>query len=199
MLRKMYDWVMGLAGSKHATPALFAISFAEASFFPIPPDVMLAPMVLKRPDRAWILAAWCTLASVLGGILGYAIGYYLQDFGLWLLSLTGKSDGLESYQCWVKEYGAWVVLVKGLTPIPYKLVTIAMGMGKLSLGIFILTSVITRAARFFLVAGVVKTVGPAMLPIIERRLALFAVLLLLLLVGGLVLGHYLGGGAPAAC
>ncbi|MDO9335263.1 MAG: DedA family protein [Caulobacteraceae bacterium] len=199
MLRKLYDWVMGLAGSKHAPSALFAVSFAEASFFPIPPDVMLAPMVLKRPDRAWFYAFVCTLASVLGGIAGYAIGYYLQDLGRWLLSLGGHAGDLDSFQCWVREYGAWVVLIKGLTPIPFKLVTIAMGMGKLSLPIFILTATLTRAARFFLVAGVVKIAGPAMLPVIEKRLGLVALGVIVLIVAGFVIAHFLGGGAPAAC
>ncbi|HYE45894.1 MAG TPA: YqaA family protein [Caulobacter sp.] len=200
MLRKLYDWVMGLAGSRHAPTALFAVSFAEASFFPIPPDVMLAPMVLKRPDRAWFYAFICTLASVLGGIAGYAIGYYLIDLGRWLLSLSGNGGDLDTFQCWVKEYGAWVVLIKGLTPIPFKLVTIAMGMGKLSLPIFILTATLTRGARFFLVAGVVKVAGPAMLPVIEKRLGMVAVGVIALIVAGFVIAHYLGGGtAPAAC
>ncbi|MCE3289932.1 MAG: cytochrome [Caulobacter sp.] len=199
MLRKLYDWVMGLAGSKHAPSALFAVSFAEASFFPIPPDVMLAPMVLKRPERAWFYAFVCTLASVLGGIAGYAIGYYLQDLGRWLLSLGGHAGDLDTFQCWVREYGAWVVLIKGLTPIPFKLVTIAMGMGKLSLPIFILTATVTRAARFFLVAGVVKVAGPAMLPVIEKRLGLVALGVIVLIVAGFVIAHFLGGGAPAVC
>jgi membrane protein YqaA with SNARE-associated domain len=199
MLRKLYDWVMGLAGSKHAPSALFAVSFAEASFFPIPPDVMLAPMVLKRPERAWFYAFVCTLASVLGGIAGYAIGYYLQDLGRWLLSLGGHAGDLDTFQCWVREYGAWVVLIKGLTPIPFKLVTIAMGMGKLSLPIFILTATVTRAARFFLVAGVVKVAGPAMLPVIEKRLGLVALGVVVLIVAGFVIAHFLGGGAPAVC
>ena len=192
MLRKLYDWVMGLAGSKHAPSALFAVSFAEASFFPIPPDVMLAPMVLKRPERAWFYAFVCTLASVLGGIAGYAIGYYLQDLGRWLLSLGGHAGDLDTFQCWVREYGAWVVLIKGLTPIPFKLVTIAMGMGKLSLPIFILTATVTRAARFFLVAGVVKVAGPAMLPVIEKRLGLVALGVVVLIVAGFVIAHFLG-------
>lgn len=201
MLRKLYDWVMGLAGSKHAPSALFAVSFAEASFFPIPPDVMLAPMVLKRPERAWFYAFICTLASVLGGIAGYAIGYFLIDLGTWLLALSGKGkEDLDTFQCWVNQYGAWVVLIKGLTPIPFKLVTIAMGIGKLSLPIFIITCIITRGARFFLVAGVVKVAGPAMLPIIERRLGLVAAGVIVLIVAGFVIAHFLGGGAaPAVC
>jgi membrane protein YqaA with SNARE-associated domain len=199
MLRKLYDWVMGLSGSRHAPTALFAVSFSESSFFPVPPDVMLAPMVLKNPDKAWFYASVCTLASVLGGILGYAIGFFLQDFGVWLMSATGHAGGLTEFKCWYDRYGVWVILAKGLTPIPYKLVTIASGLAQFSFGMFILASVITRGARFFLVAWVVKAFGPAMLPVIERRLALFAGLAIALVVGGLLASHYLGGSSASAC
>jgi membrane protein YqaA with SNARE-associated domain len=199
MLRKLYDWVMGLAASRHAPASLFAISFAESSFFPVPPDVMLAPMVLAKPEKAWFYAGLCTLASVLGGVLGYAIGYFLQDAAIWLLSLTGHASGLAEYRCWYDKYGTWVILAKGLTPIPYKLVTIASGLAQFSFLMFIVASVVTRGARFFLVAGVVKKIGPAMLPIIEKRLALFAGLLIVLLIGGLAASHYLGSGSTAAC
>ncbi|MDP1966362.1 MAG: YqaA family protein, partial [Reyranella sp.] len=122
MLRRLYDWVMGLAASRHAPSALFAISFAESSFFPVPPDVMLAPMVLARPEKAWRYAGICTLASVLGGMLGYAIGYFLQDAALWLMSLSGHASGLADFRCWYDKWGVWVILIKGATPIPYKLV-----------------------------------------------------------------------------
>ncbi|MDP1737067.1 MAG: YqaA family protein [Caulobacter sp.] len=199
MLRRLYDWVMGLAASKHAPSALFAISFAESSFFPVPPDVMLAPMVLAQPDKAWRYAALCTLASVLGGMLGYAIGFFLQDFALWLMSLSGNGGGLAEFQCWYAEWGVWVILIKGLTPIPYKLVTIASGLAQFAFPVFIAASVVTRGARFFLVAAVVRKFGPAMLPVIERRLALFAGLAIAIVVGGLVASHYLGSGSTGAC
>jgi membrane protein YqaA with SNARE-associated domain len=199
MLRRLYDWVMGLAASRHAPASLFAISFAESSFFPIPPDVMLAPMVLARPDRAWRYAALCTLASVLGGMLGYAIGYFLSDVALMLMKATGHAEGLASFQCWYGRFGVWVILIKGLTPIPYKLVTIASGLAHFSFPIFVIASAVTRSARFFLVAGVVKKVGPAMLPVIEKRLALFAGLLIALVIGGLVASHFLGGHGSVAC
>jgi len=199
MLRRLYDWVMGLAASRHAPKSLFAVSFAESSFFPIPPDVMLAPMVLARPDKAWTYAAICTAASVLGGVFGYAIGYFLQDVAVWLLSLTGHAGGLAEYKCWYDKYGTWVILAKGFTPIPYKLVTIASGLAQFSFLMFMVASVITRGARFFLVAAVVKKFGPAMLPIVEKRLALFAGLLIGLLVVGLVASHYLGSGSSATC
>ena len=111
MLRGLYDWVMGQARSRHAPAVLFAVAFAESSFFPIPPDVMLAPMVVARPQRAWTYAAICTAASVLGGLLGYAIGYYLAPVGLWLLRLLGHADGQEAFQQWYAQYGVWVILI----------------------------------------------------------------------------------------
>ena len=197
MLRRLYDWVMGLAASRHAPSALFAVSFAESSFFPVPPDVMLAPMVLARPDKAWRYAALCTLASVLGGCLGYAIGFFLQDAALWLMTLSGHEGGLAQFQCWYGKYGVWVILIKGLTPIPYKLVTIASGLAQFAFPMFIAASVVTRGARFFLVAAVVKRFGPAMLPVIEKRLALFAGLAIGIIVLGLVASHYLGSGTSA--
>ncbi len=199
MLRRIYDWVMSLSASRHAPASLFAVSFAESSFFPVPPDVMLAPMVLARPDRAWRYAAICTFASVLGGMLGYAIGYFLTDAAFALMSATGHAGGVEQFQCWYGKYGVWVILAKGLTPIPYKLVTIASGLAHFSFPIFVIASIITRAARFFLVAGVVKKFGPTMLPIIEKRLALFAGIAIVLLVGGLVASHFIGGGSHGAC
>lgn len=199
MLRRLYDWVMGMAASRHAPASLFAVSFAESSFFPVPPDVMLAPMVLARPDRAWRYAAICTLASVLGGILGYAIGYFLTPVGQWMMAATGHAGGLVEFKCWYDKYGVWVILAKGLTPIPYKLVTIASGLAAFSFPMFIFASVATRGARFFLVAFVVKKFGPALLPVIERRLALVAGGLILLLVIGLAASHFLGGSSGGAC
>ena len=186
MLRKLYDWVMGLARHKHATKALAAVSFAESSFFPIPPDVMLAPMVVTRPDRAYFYAMVCTVASVLGGLLGYAIGHFLEPAGMWLLAVMGKADTFEASKALFQQHGAWVILIKGLTPIPYKLITIAAGIFAFNLPLFILLSVITRAARFFLVAFVVKTFGPAMLEVVEKRLALWTFIFVAVLVGTIV-------------
>lgn len=186
MLRKLYDWVMGLARHKHATKALAAVSFAESSFFPIPPDVMLAPMVVQRPDRAWFYATVCTIASVLGGLLGYAIGHFLEPVGMWLLAVMGKADTFEASKALFQQHGAWVILIKGLTPIPYKLITIAAGVFAFNLPLFIVLSVITRAGRFFLVAFVVKTFGPAMLEVVEKRLALWTFIFVAVLVGAIV-------------
>ena len=186
MLRKLYDWVMSLARHKHATKALAAVSFAESSFFPIPPDVMLAPMVVTRPDRAYFYAMVCTIASVLGGLLGYAIGHFLEPAGMWLLAVMGKADTFEASKALFQQHGAWVILIKGLTPIPYKLITIAAGIFAFNLPLFILLSVITRAARFFLVAFVVKTFGPAMLEVVEKRLALWTFIFVAVLDGTIV-------------
>jgi membrane protein YqaA with SNARE-associated domain len=178
MLRRLYDAVLRMSASRHAPAALFTVSFTESSFFPIPPDVMLAPMVLTRPEKAWHYATLCTVASVLGGLLGYAIGFFLEPVGLWILSLLGKAETFETARTLFQEHGAWVILIKGLTPIPFKLITIAAGIFAFNLPLFIVLCVITRGARFFLVAYVVKTFGPALLPVIEKRLAL---------IGGLVI------------
>ena len=186
MLRRLYDWAMGLAASRHAPAGLFAVSFAESSFFPVPPDVMLGPMVLANPNRAFVYAAICTSASVLGGLLGYAIGFYLEPVGLWLLTLMGHPEGQSAFQTWFDQWGLWVILIKGLTPIPYKLVTIASGLAHFSLITFIWASILTRGVRFFLVAGLLKYFGPAIREEFERRLALYSTIGVVLLVGIIV-------------
>lgn len=186
MFRKLYDWVFSLARSRHATPALAVVSFAESSFFPVPPDVMLAPMILARPEKAYFYAGVCTAASVLGGILGYAIGYYLTDLGLWLMSLLGHADGLEEFQHWFDQWGLAVILIKGLTPVPYKLVTIASGLAAFSFPVFVAASVATRGGRFFLEAWVLKRWGPAMLAQVEKRLAMWSIIGIVVLVGAVV-------------
>ena len=186
MFRKLYDWVFSLARSRHATPALAVISFAESSFFPVPPDVMLAPMILARPEKAYFYAGVCTAASVLGGILGYAIGYYLTDLGLWLMSVLGHSDGLEEFQHWFDRWGLAVILIKGLTPVPYKLVTIASGLAAFSFPVFVAASVATRGGRFFLEAWILRRWGPAMLAEVEKRLAMWSIIGIVVLVGAVV-------------
>jgi len=189
-IRALYNWTMRLAESRHALWAMCAVSFAESSFFPVPPDVVLAPMILKRPDKAYFYAAMCTLASVLGGVLGYAIGYFAEPLGHWLLSLTGHAEGLDEYRAWYDRWGAWVILAKGLTPIPYKLVTIASGMAHYAFGLFVVLSVITRGARFFLTAVILKRFGPKMLEIVEKRLITVTLGLLGLIAAGLLLARY---------
>ncbi len=141
-IRALYDWTMGLAASRHATRALAVVSFLESSVFPIPPDVVLAPMVLARPEKAYTYAGICTVASVIGGILGYAIGYFLSDFGESLLALMGHAGGLETFRQWYAEWGVWVILIKGATPIPYKLVTIASGLAAFNFPVFVAASIV---------------------------------------------------------
>lgn len=186
MLRKLYDWVMGLAASRHAPTSLAVVSFAESSFFPIPPDVMLAPMVLARPDRAYFYAGLCTLASVLGGCLGYFIGYHLGPVGHWLLGLMGHADGEAAFRSWFDQWGLWVILIKGVTPIPYKLVTITSGLAHFSFVTFVWASVVTRGARFFLTATLIKYFGPAVREEVEKRLGLYTAIGLVVLVGGII-------------
>lgn len=186
MFRKMYEWVMRLAGTRQAPAALAAISFAESSFFPIPPDVMLAPMVLARRDKAFVYAGICTLASVFGGLLGYAIGVWLEPLGQTILRIFGHPEGQAEFQKWFDQWGLAVILIKGATPIPYKLVTITAGLARFDLLTFVWASILTRGFRFFAVAATLKYAGPAMLKEFERRLNLYSILLLILIVGGLV-------------
>lgn len=187
MLRKLYDWVFEQARKPYAEKTMAAVSFAEASFFPIPPDVMLAPMILSRPDRAYRYAAVCSLASLLGGLLGYAIGTFLEPVAIRLLEIFGHGMDMAVYQSWFATNGFLVILGKGLTPIPFKLVTIAAGLAKFNLGLFVLAVAITRSGRFFLEAWILKTWGPRMLVVVERRLALSFVIAVVLLIGGFVL------------
>jgi len=186
MLRKLYDWVIALARSRHAPIALAVVSFAESSFFPVPPDVMLAPMVAARPNRAFVYAGICTAASVIGGMLGYAIGVFMEPLGEAILRIFGHADGRAEFQHWFDQWGLWVILIKGATPIPYKLVTITAGFARFDLFTFVWASILTRGFRFFAVATVLKFYGPQILEQVEKRLNVFAVLFLVVLVGGFV-------------
>ena len=173
MLRDLYDWMMNLASDKQAPRALAIVSFIESSFFPIPPDVMLVPMVLADRTKAWRYATIATVASVLGGLLGYAIGYYLYDaVGLPILKFYGKENALDSFIAFVHDYGVPAVIIKGMTPIPYKIVTIAAGVAKMNLAAFVAASVVARAMRFYLVAGLLYFFGEPIREFIEKRLAL---------------------------
>lgn len=188
MLRKLYDWCINAAGKPHAAWVLSAVSFAESSFFPVPPDIMLVPMALARPDRAYYYALVCTIASVLGGILGYAIGAYLYDsVGLWLISLYGYGDKVEAFREAYARWGSVIILLKGVTPIPYKIVTITSGFAGYNFALFVLFSVITRGARFFLAAFLLSRYGPQAREAIEKRLGLWTTIFLIVLVAGIVL------------
>ena len=192
MLRRLYDWTLALAAKPSAPYALAAVSFAESSFFPVPPDVMLVPMMLARPDKAWFYAGICTVASVIGGLLGYAIGALLYDsLGTWLFQLYGLTEGAETFRRSYAEYGHWIILLKGLTPIPFKLVTITSGFAGYSLFWFVILSIITRGARFFLVAVLMSRYGPAIKTIIDRHFNLVAGAAIVVIIGGFVAFRYL--------
>ena len=191
MLRRLYDWVMRLSASRHAPLALFAIAFAESSFFPIPPDTMLAPMVLTRPQNTWRYAAICAAGSIIGGMLGYAIGYGLAPVGHWLLAVTGHAGGEAHLRAQFAKWGVWVILLQGLLPVPYKLITITTGLAHFTLWKFVAASCVTRGARFFGVAALVKRFGPALLPVIERRLALAAGVVVVLVAAVLIALRFL--------
>ena len=192
MLRRLYDWTLSLAARPSAPYALAAVSFSESSFFPVPPDVMLVPMMLARPDKAWFYALICTITSVLGGILGYVIGLVLYDsIGAWLFRLYGLAEGAETFRHAYAEYGHWVILLKGLTPIPYKLVTITSGFANYHLGWFILLSILTRGARFFLVALLMSQFGPRIKSIIDNNFNAVAAGAIVAIVGGFVAFRYL--------
>ncbi len=187
-LGALYNWVLKLAAGKHAEPALWTVSFTESSFFPLPPDVMLAPMCFARPERAWRYAIGCTIGSVLGALLGYAIGYYLfESVGSQIISFFGYAGKEDELRASYAAAGVWIIFLKGVTPIPFKLVTIVSGAMAFDLPVFIAACVVTRAVRFFLVAWLFKTFGPTLAPIIEKRIGLFAILFVVVLVGGFVI------------
>ena len=182
MLRRLYDQVMRLSASPRAPVALFAIAFAESSFFPIPPDVMLAPMVLAKPANAWRYAAICTAGSVVGGLLGYAIGFSLEPVGRWLLAISGHPGGEAALRAGFAKWGVGVILLQGLLPVPFKLITITCGLAHFPLWEMVAASCVTRSARFFGVTALVKRFGPTVMPVIERRLAMAAGALVAVLV-----------------
>jgi len=192
MLRRAYDWCIAAAHKPYALWLMGLVSFAESSFFPIPPDTMLIPMSLARPEKAWNYAALCTLTSVAGGIAGYAIGALLYDtVGHWLISLYGYGDKVEAFRESIVKWGAWIILIKGLTPIPYKLVTITLGIAGYSLWSFIALSLVTRGMRFFLIAFLFNRYGAAAREIIERRLGLWLFVAVISLVVGILIVLFL--------
>ncbi len=185
MLRSLYARTLALAGSPRAPWWLAVVSFAESSFFPIPPDVLLVPMCLARPDRAWRFAAICTIASVIGGAVGYLIGYAVFDqLARPIIALYGYADKFAAFQAMYAEWGLWIILIKGLTPIPYKIVTIASGAAGFDFWVFMLASIVTRGGRFFLVAGLLHFMGDWARDFIERRLTLITVLVAAGIIGG---------------
>jgi membrane protein YqaA with SNARE-associated domain len=192
MLRRLYDWTLSLAARPSAPYALGAVSFSESSFFPVPPDVMLVPMALARPDRALFYAVVCTLTSVAGGLLGYAIGALLyESVGAWLFRIYGLTEGAEAFRAAYAEYGHWIILLKGLTPIPYKLVTITSGFAAYDLFWFTILSILTRGVRFFALAALLGRFGPNIKAVLDRHFNLVAMLLLVTIIGGFIAFRYL--------
>ena len=192
MIERAYHWTMRMAAHRKAPQALFWVSFAESSFFPIPPDAMLIPMVLANRAKAWYFAGIATVGSILGGILGYAIGYFVYEtLGQWVINLYGLSSQFDAYRAAYNEWGLWIILIKGLTPIPYKLVTIASGAAAFDIWVFIAASIVTRGARFFMVAALLYWFGEPIREFIERRLTLLTTAFVVLLVGGFVVIRYL--------
>ena len=192
MLKRIYDWCIDAAHKPYALWIMGAVAFAESSFFPVPPDVMLIPMALARPNRAFTYATVCTVTSVAGGVLGYAIGALLYDsVGQWLISIYGYGAKVEAFRESYRQWGAWIIVLKGLTPIPYKIVTITSGLAGYPLVPFILLSIVARGMRFYAVAALIYFYGDRARAIIEERLGLWATLLAILIVVGIVAALYI--------
>ncbi len=192
MIRRLYDWTMSMASSRHAMWALAVVAFVESSVFPIPPDVLMIPMILAAREKAFKIAAVATLASVLGGCLGYAIGYgFMDTLGQPILEFYGKADAFDQLAARFNEYGGWAVLIAGVTPFPYKVITIFSGATHLSLPLFLGVSVLARALRFFVVAGLLWKFGAPIRDFIERWLGPLFTVFIVLLIGGFYALRYL--------
>ena len=192
MLRQLYDWVMGLAAHPQASLWLFIVAFMESSFFPIPPHIMLIPMVIADRAKAWRYATIVTVGSVLGGIAGYFIGYALFDqVGLPVLEFYGKGDKFKEFAEDYNAYGAWIVFTAGVTPFPYKVITIASGVTGLNFLVFLLASIAARSLVFFVIAGLLYAFGQPIRVFIEKRLGLMFTIFLVLLFGGFIAIKYL--------
>ena len=185
MIRRLYDWTLGLAQHRHALWDLAVVAFVESSFFPIPPDILMIPMIIARPRRAWLIAGVALVASVLGGLLGYAIGALaFESLGQPILASLGKAEAMAEFSTRFNDMGFWAVLVAGVTPFPYKVITIMSGWTGMPLGTFIMTSILARGLRFFVVAGLLWRFGAPIRDFIERRLGLMFTLAVALLIGG---------------
>jgi len=192
MLRRVYDWCIAAAYKPYALWLMGLVSFVESSFFPIPPDTMLIPMSLARPDKAWTYATLCTLTSVAGGVLGYFIGAYLYDtVGHWLIALYGYGDKVEAFREAYARWGTVIILLKGLTPIPYKIVTITSGFAGYNIWLFVICSFVARGMRFYLTAFLLNRYGARARAIIEERLGFWFTVSVGVLVAGIVAALYL--------
>jgi membrane protein YqaA with SNARE-associated domain len=185
---KFYQWLMRQATRPSAPRVLAAVAFAESSFCPVPPDFMLIPMVIANRAKAFVFAALCSLSSVLGGILGYAIGYYfMSTLGQWVIDTYNLAQSFASFQDTFQNYGFWIITLKGLTPIPYKLVTIASGASQLNLGMFVLASLISRSIRFMMISGVIWYFGEDATRLFEKHFKLFTITTIIALIVGFIL------------
>ncbi|MFW2543971.1 YqaA family protein [Primorskyibacter sp. 2E107] len=192
MLRGLYDWTMAKAEHPKALWFLAFIAFIESSVFPIPPDIILIPMILAAPRKAWLYAGVATLFSVLGGMLGYAIGFFFfETIGQPLLSAMGKADAMAEFNTRFNGVGFWAVLIAGITPFPYKVITIMSGWTAMPLATFVTTSIIARALRFFLIAALLRKFGAPIRDFIERYLGLVFIAFVVVLLGGFFLVRYL--------
>ncbi len=192
MLRRLYDWTMGLASHPYAMLWLAAIAFVESSVFPLPPDILIIPMVLAAPTQAWRIVAVATIASVLGGLAGYAIGFFLfETIGRVIFEFYGYLEKFARFQNWYHEWGGWIVFAGGFSPIPYKVITIASGSVQLDLWTFTMVSVISRAGRFLIVAALLWKFGAPIRAFIERWLGPLTLLFVVFLVLGFVVLKYL--------
>lgn len=188
LIHKTYDTMLSLSAKDHAMLFLFLVAFAESSFFPIPPDVMIIPMVLATPQKAWRIAGLATFASVIGGYFGYIIGSCFFDLiAKPLLEMYNALDQFKEFENYYHLYGAWIVFGAGITPFPYKIITIASGVVHLDLFIFTIASILARGIRFFLVAWLLKKYGAPMKVFIEKNLGWLSVLFLILLIGSFTL------------
>ena len=191
-VRLVYDWMLDMSASPYAMWFLALVAFAESSFFPIPPDIMLIPMVLAMPAKAWRIAAIATISSVVGGYFGYSIGVFFFDLiAKPILSFYGYMQQFDVFKEYYHQWGAWIVFGAGITPFPYKVITIASGVVHLDLITFTVASVIARGMRFYLVAWLLKKYGAPMKEFIEKHLGILSVLFLLLLIGGFLAIKYL--------
>ncbi len=192
MLQKTYDKTMQLADHPHALWWLALVAFVESSVFPIPPDVLMIPMIIARPSRAWLIASVALVASVLGGIVGYGIGAFAYDsIGQPILAAMGKADAMAEFNTRFNDFGFWAVLTAGVTPFPYKVITIMSGWTGMPFATFVATSILARALRFFIVAGLLRAFGAPIREFIEKKLGLMFTLFIVLLIGGFVMVKYL--------
>ncbi|MBE6446663.1 MAG: DedA family protein [Alphaproteobacteria bacterium] len=192
MMKRLYEWVMRMVSGPKALMALCAVSFVESSFFPIPPDLLLIPMILKQREKAFRLAFYCTVFSVLGGAFGYAIGHFLYDVvGVPILDFYNYRESFEQFCQNYNTYGAWIVFGAGVTPFPYKIITIASGVTGLNFAVFMMASSLARGLRFYLIAWLLWKWGKPMKEFIERNLGWLSVVFFVLLIGSFYLIKYL--------